>query len=163
MLGKILDLLEKTLKLICTVFMGAIAAMLSYAVIMRYVFHMPPAWSMELGRYMFLWMVMLCAALVTREQSHIQMQFMVNLMPPKLRFAWLTIIRVLMIAFCWILIEYGMRIYPIVGEASSPTLNISMGYMYLSVPMGGLLMALFLLEIIVRSFRARDWARFSEG
>jgi len=163
MLGKILDILEKTLKVICTLFMGVIAAMLSYAVIMRYVFHMPPAWSMELSRYMFLWMIMLCAALVTREESHIQMQFMVNLMPPKLKFAWLTIIRVLMIAFCWVLIEYGMRIYPIVGEASSPTLDISMGYMYLSVPVGGLLMALFLLEIIVRSFRARDWVRSLEG
>jgi len=163
MLGKLLDVLERIIKVICTVFMGVIAAMLCYAVIMRYVFHMPPAWSMELSRYMFLWMVMLCAALVTREQSHIQMQFMVDIMPPKLRFVWLTFNRALMIAFCWILIEYGMRIYPIVGEASSPTLNISMGYMYLSVPVGGLLMGLFLLEIIVRSFRAREWVRSLKG
>ncbi|MGD2125791.1 MAG: TRAP transporter small permease [Desulfobacteraceae bacterium] len=159
---KVLDTFENLLKFICTLFMSAIVAILSYAVVMRYVFHMPPGWSMELSRYIFLWMVMLCAVLVTRERTHIQMSYLVGLLPGKVRFVWLTVVRLLMIGFCWVMIQYGLKILPIVAEAKSPTLEISMGYMYLSIPVGGLLIGLYLTEIIVRSFYNKEWVNHSE-
>lgn len=160
---KILDTLESTLKYLCTAVMAGIVAMLFYAVVMRYAFHMPPAWTMELSRYMFLWMVMLCAVLVTREESHIRMSFLVSLIPPKPRFIWINILRLLMIGFCFVMIRYGSSILPIVSQAKSPTLEISMGYMYASVPVGGALMALYLVELIVRSIVDKAWAIPEEG
>lgn len=155
---KILDTLEWTLKFLCTVVMAGIVAMLFYAVVMRYAFHMPPAWTMELSRYLFLWMVMLCAVVVTREESHIRMSFLVNLIPPKPRFVWMTILRILMIGFCYVMIHYGMAILPVVSQAKSPTLEVSMGYMYASVPVGGALMAFYLVELIVRSVVNKSWS-----
>ena len=79
---------------------------------------------------------MLCAVLVTREQSHIKMTFVVNLLPPLPRFAWQTIMRLLMVGFCGVMVKYGLSIYPIVAEAKSPTLELSMGYMYIAMPRG---------------------------
>lgn len=154
---KILDGFEKLLKFICTVAMAAIVAILFYAVVMRYVLRMPPAWSMELSRYMFLWLVMLCAVLVTRERSHIKMSYLVGLLPGKIQFGWMTFIRLIMIGFCWIMVQYGWRILPIVSEASSPTLDISMGYMYVSIPVGGALMGIYFIEIIIRSIIDKEW------
>lgn len=158
-LVKILDAFDGLLRIVCTFFIGAIVAILSYAVIMRYVFKMPPAWSMELSRYIFLWMIMLCCVLVTRERSHIQMSYLAGLLPGKVQFVWLTFVRLLMIGFCWIMVEYGLRIFPIVAEASSPTLEISMGYMYVSIPVGGALMGLYLFENIIRSFYNKEWIK----
>src|SRR3989339_1992950 len=86
---KILNCIEKILEMICTVFVGAIVLVLFYAVIMRYGFHKPPAWSIEVSRFMFLWMVMFGAALVTREKSHIEIDFIVNCIPLKVRFLWI--------------------------------------------------------------------------
>jgi len=151
MAKKILDAIEKTLKVICTVFMAVIVAILFYAVVMRYVFHIPPGWSIELSRYMFLWMVMLSVIVVTREQSHIQITLVLNYLPERAKFVWLNILRILMIGFCLILIHQGLAIYPIVSEASSPALDISMGWLYLSVPVGGTLMGIYILESIVAS------------
>ena len=159
---KILDGFDKLLKFICTVFMAGIVAILFYAVVMRYVLKMPPAWSMELSRYMFLWMVMLCAVLVTRERTHIKMSYLVGLLPGKIQFVWMTFIRLLMISFCWIMVQYGLRILPIVAEASSPTLNISMGYMYISIPVGGALMGIYFIEIIIRSIVEKEWIMQTE-
>jgi len=151
MVKKILDAIEKALKVICTVFMAVIVAILFYAVVMRYIFHQPPGWSIELSRYMFLWMVMFSVIVVTREQSHIQITFILDRLPDKVKFVWLNILRILMIGFCLIMIHQGLAIYPIVSEASSPALDISMGWLYLSVPVGGVLMGIYILEGIVVS------------
>ena len=151
MVKKILDAIEKALKVICTVFMAVIVAILFYAVVMRYIFHQPPGWSIELSRYMFIWMVMLSVIVVTREQSHIQITFILDHLPDRAKFVWRNILRILMIGFCVIMIQQGLAIYPIVSEASSPALGISMGWLYLSVPVGGMLMGIYILESIVTS------------
>ena len=150
---KVLNLVEKILELICTVFVGAIVLVLFYAVVMRYVFHMPPAWSIEASRFMFLWLVMFGAALVTRENSHIEIDFIANWLPPKVRFLWVNLLRLVMLAFCGVLIYYGVKILPIVGQANTPTLEMSMGWLYASVPAGGFLMGVYILELLIRSLR----------
>ena len=155
MIRKILDKIERIIMFISTILMGIIVVVLFYAVVMRYVFHRPPSWSMELGRYLFLWMVILTAVLVTREKSHIQITFLVNMLPSKLRFIWMNINRLLMIGFCGVMVYQGLAIYPIVSQAASPSLGISMGWLYLSVPVGGLLMGVYLLESIVASIIAQ--------
>ncbi len=151
MIRKVLDRIESALKIICCVVLSIIVAVLFYAVVMRYVLHRPPSWSMELGRYLFLWMVMLAAVVVTREESHIQIKFLVDMLPDRIRFVWLNLVRLLMIGFCWVMIYQGLVIYPTVAEASSPSLGISMGWLYLSVPVGGTLMGVYILECIIKS------------
>lgn len=150
---KVLNFIEKILEMICTVFVGAIVLVLFYAVVMRYGFHKPPAWSIEVSRFMFLWMVMFGAALVTREKSHIEIDFIANLLPLKVRFFWLNLLRLIMLAFCGVLVYYGVKIIPIVGQANTPTLEMSMGWLYASVPAGGFLMGVYILEMIIRSLR----------
>ena len=49
------------------------------------------------------------------------------------------------------MVQQGLAIYPTVSEASSPALGISMGWLYLSVPAGGVLMGIYILESIVES------------
>jgi TRAP-type transport system small permease protein len=148
---KTLNGIEKILEWICIVFVGAIVLVLFYAVVMRYAFHKPPAWSIEVSRFMFLWMVMFGAALVTREKSHVEIDFIANLIPEKIRFYWINLLRLVMLSFCGVLIYYGLKILPIVGQANTPTLEMSMGWLYASVPAGGMLMALYILELFIRS------------
>jgi TRAP-type C4-dicarboxylate transport system permease small subunit len=119
---------------------------------MRYVFNRPPAWAEELSRFIFIWIVMLGAILVTREQSHIEFTILFDRFPKKMKSLVKTLIRLLMLVFCWIMVREGVRIYPIVAEAASPTFAISMGWLYLSVPVGGILMGVFTLENLLKSF-----------
>ena len=151
MLTRVLTTIESILKVICTSLLAIIVACLFYAVVMRYVFHAPPAWSMELSRLLFLWMVFFGAAVVTREQSHIQIQFIVERLPKTIRFIWSTFLQIMMIGFCGVMIQQGTAIFPMVSEASTPTLGISMGWLYLTVPVGGALFGLFIVEAIVSS------------
>ena len=151
MLSQILTKLESILKFICTSLLAVIVICLFYAVVMRYLFHRPPAWSMELSRLLFLWMVIFSAAVVTREQSHIQINFIVERLPKTIRFFWSTLLQIMMLGFCWVVTQQGINIFPMVAEASTPTLGISMGWLYLSIPVGGILFGLYILEAIVAS------------
>ena len=151
MVTKILNSLETVLKFVCGGLLAVIVSALFYAVIMRYVLHQPPAWTMEMSRYLFIWMVIFSAAIITREQSHIQIVFVLDRLPRMPRFILSNFLRLLMIGFCWVMIRQGIFILPMVSEASSPTLGISMGWLYLSIPVGGVLMGFYLLEAIVAS------------
>lgn len=148
---KVLDIVEMAIRFISRVFIGAIVAVIFYAVVMRYIFHRPPAWSEELSRFVFIWMIMFSAVLVTREESHIQITFVLDLLPKTLRFFVSNFVRLLMIGFCWVMVQQGLRIYPIVAEASSPSFGISMGWLYLSIPVSGILMGIYIVETIVKS------------
>jgi len=151
MLIRLLNAIDRMLKVICGTFCGILVAILFYAVIMRYVLHSPPAWSMELGRLLFLWMVVFSAVVVTREQSHIQIALFVEMLPPRARIVWASILKLLMIAFCAVLVHQGFHILPLVSEAATPTLGISMGWLYLAIPVGGILMGVAALETLIRS------------
>lgn len=151
MATKLLTALESLLKVLATVLLGIIVTCLFYGVVMRYLFHNPPAWSMELSRFLFLWMVIFSAVLVTREQSHIQIKFIVDRLPTTARFVWSNVLRVLMLAFCYVMVKQGLVIFPLVSEASTPTLGVSMGWLYLSIPAGGVLIGLYVLEALVVS------------
>jgi len=147
-----LDFFEKALNLICRIFVAAIVAIIFYSVIMRYVFLRPPPWAEELSRFIFIWIIMLGAVLVTREQSHIEFVLFLDLLPKKLRFILFNLTRLLMLFFCWVMVQQGLKIYPIVAEASSPTFGISMGWLYLSIPVGGFLMGICILWNIFKLF-----------
>ncbi|MDI7260623.1 MAG: TRAP transporter small permease [Thermodesulfobacteriota bacterium] len=158
MMGKIekgFDFFEKVLSLILRIFVGATVAIIFYSVVMRYVFQRPPFWVEELSRFIFIWIIMLGAVLVTREQSHIELVLFVNLLPKKWRFVLSIFTRLLMVVFCWVMVQQGIKIYPIVAEASSPTFGLSMGWLYLSIPVGGLLMGICILENIMKSLLRR--------
>ena len=148
---KLLDAIETAIKGICIFLLGIIVTILFYAVVMRYIFHDPPFWSMDLSCYLFIWLVMLGAVLVTRERSHIQITYFANLLPESIRFIWLYIVRLCMLGFCLVMIYQGIVIYPILSQVSSSSLNISMGWVFLSIPVGGFLMGTYTLEALIRS------------
>ena len=68
-----------------------------------------------------------------------------------------------MLAFCWLLIQQGQNIMPLVAEAKSPTLSWSMGWLYLPIPLGGALMGLYLIEGLVKAVTAKEWREPAEG
>ena len=68
--GKFLDGIEKIEKLFLAVTVAIMIIVITYQVILRYVFSASNAWSEELARYLFIYDVMVAAAIATRRNSH---------------------------------------------------------------------------------------------
>lgn len=68
-------------------------------VFMRYFLNKPISFSVEMGRYCFVSIIFLGAIITTREDRHIQVDFLLGMMSPKLRFIAEQSGRVLMTLF----------------------------------------------------------------
>ncbi len=147
--------LEALLNALCQLLLAVIIAVISYSVVMRYLLSRPPAWAEELSRFVFIWVVMLGAIVVTREGSHIEFTILLERLPAHAGVLVRTVNRLLMLGFCAVLFWQGVRIYPIVSEAASPTFAISMGWIYVAIPVGGALMAVYIVETLVKT--ALEW------
>lgn len=155
---KLLDAIQKVIDFLSAVSIALAVSILFYAVLMRYIFHSPPAWSQEVTRYLFVWLVMLGAASVTRDETHLNINVFIDLMPPTAKAIVNLCLNVLMLIFCCVLIYQSVLIYPKVSEAMNPILPISLGLLYLSIPVGAALMVLFLVENSIKLFVKGDEA-----
>jgi TRAP-type C4-dicarboxylate transport system permease small subunit len=129
-------------------------------VVLRYVFSAANAWSEELARYTFVWLVLLGSAVAARRNKHMNIEFFINMFPAGVRKAIQLLLYVLIIAFLVILIRYGFDLVAITQKQRSTGLRIPMSWAYLAIPAGGLLMLAYALEdIFNKLFSKKDAAK----
>ncbi|HCS11190.1 MAG TPA: TRAP transporter small permease [Clostridiales bacterium] len=152
---KILDNLEKFILVILALLFATMTIALFYQIIMRFVFQSANVWSEELTRFAFIWMSMLGVAVATRRSKNMDVDFIVNLMPKIMKLINSIFTKALIIGFLFVLIFYGIELVTITFKQLSPGMRLPMAYMYLSVPVGGILMLIFTIENIINDIKNR--------
>jgi TRAP-type C4-dicarboxylate transport system permease small subunit len=127
-----------------------------YAVFMRYVLNMAPAWSEEVARYLMVWLALLSAAAALRRGQHIGLNFIVDKNPPLLRKA------IKILAYCFILFFFlvvsikGVSMTIFVAPQRSPSAYIPMWIPYMSVPVSSILMVVQTLMLMLKQIKTRE-------
>ena len=151
--SKFLDVLEKVEKAILAVTVGIMVIIIAYQVIMRYIFAHANSWSEELARYLFIYDVMIGAAIAIRH-SHLQIDILINLMKPKVR-TILTIIATLAgMVFMVFLLSYSITLVQTGARTMSAGLGIPMSIPYSCMPVGIVLMLLTSIEVLFKNISA---------
>ena len=123
-------------------------------VVMRYVFNNSLSWSEELARYLFIYDVMIGAAIAIRRNSHLQIDILINLMKPKVR-TILTIIATLAgMVFMVFLLSYSITLVQTGARTMSAGLGIPMSIPYSCMPVGIVLMLLTSIEVLFKNISA---------
>lgn len=152
MTKKVFNGIDYILRLIISVLLLLMTAVIFYQVILRYIFQGSNVWAEEFARYAFIWVVMLGSACAVRRYKHIRIDFLVDRMSPKLRYVVELVTYLIMIAMLLLLTYYGFAIAnQTMGQLSSG-MHISKGFMYTSIPVGSLFMIIFIIEILVNDF-----------
>ena len=121
----------------------ALCADISLGVISRYAFGRALPWYDEVARYLFIWMSFLAAAVAVRRRAH----FGVNILVARLRpgaqraarlFCWLIVV-----GFSVFLTIQGLRVMEGVSVQESPALGLSLAWVFLAVPVHGVLTLLY--------------------
>jgi TRAP-type C4-dicarboxylate transport system permease small subunit len=140
--------LNKILEIVTIIILSVITVMVAVEVVLRYGFGTSLYIAEEFTRYALVWMVFLACSLAIADKSHIRVEFFVNFFKGKNR-AWVNLLaQLLFIVFLTFLIVEGMVALPFQFGQIIPTLNISMFWFYLALPVGGALMILNLLPQI---------------
>ena len=147
--SKFLDKLETLEKILLAASSAAMVVIIVYQVILRYCFNASNSWSEELARYLFIYDVMLAASIAIRKNSHLQGDFLINLLKPKQAFT--SVATVLGIVFLGFLFSYSLTLCTAAGANISPGIKVSMAVPYASMPIGVVLMILTSIEVVLKN------------
>ena len=125
--------------------LGAIACIVFTSVLFRYVLNSPLAWSDELASLLFAWLTFVGAYVGFRTGSHIRIDTLVTFLPPAGRRGIRNVVDLCVLALLALFIWQGFTLTRTTWSLEFPALEISRGYLYVSLPIGACLMVLAIL------------------
>lgn len=117
--------------------LAAMVVTICYDVVMRYVFNAPTHWSLELNTFLVIFMTMIPASGVLKEDGHLRIGFFISRLSPKTQDRMRRIAAVLGILFCIMMTKNGLNMainaYTYDQRMSTP-LGTPMVIPYLFIP-----------------------------
>lgn len=150
--------LEKSL-MVCL--LGAMCVLIFLQILFRYLLNMPLAWTEEISRYCYVWLIYLGASYAVKKRRHLKVDAVLLLFKARGRFVLMTISNLLFMLFCVVIAYYGTDIVymmQFVRVQESPAVGIPMSVVYAAVPVGTVLMIIRLTQdtlLLIREYRER--------
>jgi len=136
---------------------GAFLVLMSLAtfgnVILRYAFNSPIQWAEEFSRYAFIWVVFLGAAACSKRKSHIAIDVLTLLAPPRLRHVLAFVVQGVVLVLTAAVTYFGWVLCRLATQATS-TLNIPQYVVYLVVPFSAALIFVHTAIDVYRDVKA---------
>jgi TRAP-type C4-dicarboxylate transport system permease small subunit len=147
------DLVES----IAGVLLAVVVGIVLIQVFGRYVLQMSLSWPEELARYVLVWLTILGAAAAAASRSQIVVDTLLELVPTSVRRA-LEVLSALAG-----LVAVGLLVWtsqPLItgpaGRSTSPATGIPSFWIYLAIPVGGVLLMLFALAELAEILRRKS-------
>ena len=119
-------------------------------IILRYFFNANTTWAEEFVRYSMIWITFIGMAICFKKGIHFSVDILIKSLPDKGSRLLQIIINIISIIFMLMLIYYGMEItiFNFHSGQITPSLEISISWVYLAIPVGA---ALSLLHLILNT------------
>ena len=123
-------------------------------VIMRYCFNNALPWVEELARYLFVWQMWLGVSYAARNRTHLRITMLTDRFPPRLHKVVELLVLLLWIGFSVFIAFKGVEMMKSIirYHQVSAALQLPMQYAYMAVPVGAGLMALRLIEVVIKDY-----------
>lgn len=126
-------------------------------VIFRYVLGSPLTWSEAICCFMYVWMVFVGSAVVMLGEGHLTLTFFLDRMPHKIQRS-MRVAANLLVLFILVLIflKEGIYLTKLTSTQISATVRITLNWVYVAIPVGGLLMAVNIVRKTVKLLIGRE-------
>lgn len=142
--------LDKLILFICVVLFMLMTVVGTYQILVRYVFKSPSTISEELISYSFAWMSMFAASYIFGKRDHMRMVFFIEKFTKNAQRTVAVIIELVILLFALgVLVGGGSYITSLSMTQMTPALKISMGYIYLVIPVCGVMTSIYSILNIV--------------
>ncbi|WP_096437328.1 TRAP transporter small permease [Alteribacter populi] len=143
-------------EVLLVIFSSIMIFIIALQVFMRYVIGDSLAWSEELARFSFIWLVYIGISYGIKKQRHIKVDVMLVLFKERGKIILNMISNVIFLAFAVVVVYYGNEIATRILELGqrSPGLGVPMGFVYLATPVGMGLTIIRLIQQLIQQGRA---------
>ena len=146
------DLVES----IAGVLLALVVVIVLLQVFGRYILRMSLSWPEELARYVLVWLMIFGAAAAAASRSQIVVDTLLELVPASVRRALEALAALAgLVAVALLVWTSQPLIFGPAGRSTSPATGIPSFWIYLAVPVGGALLALFALAELAEILRGK--------
>ncbi|SLM17673.1 putative TRAP dicarboxylate transporter DctQ subunit [uncultured spirochete] len=138
--------LDKVLEVTSVVLLANIIVLMSFQIVMRYVFDSPPTWTEEIMKYSLVWLTFIGSVLAVRDKAHVLIDAFTNKLPAKLQRVVLFLSNCLSILFLSILVIWGFRFARMNLSNYSLITKIPRGMVFSVIPVSAFLMILYFIR-----------------
>jgi TRAP-type C4-dicarboxylate transport system permease small subunit len=107
-------------------------------------------WVEEAGETTLAWLTMIGAAIAVKERGHFALNLVTHRFPPRAKAILHIAHNLIIAAFGGLVAWLGFKLVMLNITLSSPALEMSLGWLYASTVAGGILMALYALDLARR-------------
>lgn len=129
-LGRTLRWLDKLEEIASVMLVLVVLITVSGQVVMRYVFHAPFFWGDELARYSYVWMAFIAGALVTGRRTHVRIDLLGKILPPRGLVALECFANLVVAGTCLALVVFSFDWLMGTARPKSPALRMPMIWLY---------------------------------
>lgn len=144
------NVLTRLLNILAGASFLVMVALTCWQVFTRYLLGKPSSWSEELVSYMFAWMSLLGASIVTSERGHMNIPLLVDHVGPGPRKLLHCLGEVIAFLFSLVILVFGgVQIAQLAMGQMTSSLGVPIGIFYVVLPLCGILNMLFTLLNII--------------
>jgi TRAP-type C4-dicarboxylate transport system permease small subunit len=107
----------------------------------------------EVPRYLFVWLVMIGAAAAMQRGEHTVLDYFINAMSPRARALVVAFTNAVGIALFLYLVKLSFVLVPNAQLQTSAGLGLPLGYVFVAIPIGSVLIVLPMLRSVYRALR----------
>ncbi len=126
------------------------------AVLSRYVFRSSLSFAEELGRYVFVWITFLGMARCIASDKHVALDLISHALSGEAKKKWKITTYVISMVFFTALTYGGFELVKVGMRQKSPTMRIPMNYLYIVIPICGILSLFFLVVKIMDTLKEEE-------
>jgi TRAP-type C4-dicarboxylate transport system permease small subunit len=119
---------------------GAITAVVCAGVFWRYFLNDALSWTEETAKFLMVWLVFAGAPIALRSGANASIDALPELLPHRLRQLLFGVIYAIILCFLFVLIDQGLGFALKAKAQTTATTNVSMLYVFISMPIGAVLM-----------------------
>ena len=155
-IGRTLTFLSNASLYVAGAGLVAMTLIVGWQVFLRYVLNWSNAWTELSSIIIMSWFIFLGAAVGVRENYHLGFDVLLYVLPPGSKKVLRTLSDLVVVAFAFGMIWYGIVLMRLQWQEVMPGLGISGSFRYMPLTGGGVLILLFSLERIVLRWSGVD-------
>jgi len=163
---KFTKFLDKSLANILIFLMAFMVLVVTWQVITRFILREPSSFTEELSRFLLIWIGLLGASYALRTNAHLGIDLLSQKLEGFNKRVLIVLVNILVILFSFfIMVLGGFRLVQLTFTLNqiSASMGIKMGYVYLVLPLSGILMIYYSLLSIVETLLTKAGGRIDRS
>lgn len=156
--------LIQALKVISIVLFAVLVLVVLWQVFARQVLSDPSTWSTTVSQYLFVWLTLFSVTFVFAERGHVAVDFVARQLPSSAQRVIAILVQLSILLFAVLALVWGgIRGMNMSWTQAIPGLPVTVGQMYLALPIAGVLIAVIAAEDLLRALRGESLAAIEDS